>query len=43
MMNATLLCLAMLLPGYGEKDIAKAITDAGGRRGKGRRTQQHMG
>jgi hypothetical protein len=29
-MNATLLCLARLVPGYGEKDIVKRIKDAGG-------------
>jgi hypothetical protein len=29
-MNATLLCVALLLPGYGEKDILKGIRDAGG-------------
>ncbi len=29
-MNATLLCVALLVPGYGEKDILKRIEDAGG-------------
>jgi hypothetical protein len=29
-MNATLLCLAMLVPGYGEKDILKRIDAEGG-------------
>jgi hypothetical protein len=29
-MNATLLCLALLVPGYGEKDIVERIEDAGG-------------
>ncbi len=29
-MNATLLCVAMLVPGYGEKEILKRIWDAGG-------------
>jgi hypothetical protein len=29
-MNATLLCLAMLVPGYGEKDILKRIEEGGG-------------
>jgi hypothetical protein len=32
-MNATLLCLALLVPGYGEKDIRKALADAGVRDG----------
>ncbi len=29
-MNATLLCVAMLVPGYGEKEVLKGIRDAGG-------------
>ncbi len=29
-MNATLLCLALLVPGYGEKEIKGRIRDAGG-------------
>jgi hypothetical protein len=29
-MNATLLCVALLVPEYGEKDILKGIRDAGG-------------
>jgi hypothetical protein len=29
-MSATLLCVAMLVPGYGEKDILKGIEAAGG-------------
>jgi hypothetical protein len=32
-MNATLLCVALLVPGYGEKDIVKRIEGAGGRAG----------
>ena len=28
-MNATLLCVALLVPGHGEKDIRKALEDAG--------------
>jgi hypothetical protein len=28
-MNATLLCVALLVPGYGEKDIRKALEAAG--------------
>ncbi len=29
-MNATLLCVALLVPGYGEEDIVKRISAAGG-------------
>jgi hypothetical protein len=29
-MNTTLLCVALLVPGYGEKDILKGIEQAGG-------------
>jgi hypothetical protein len=29
-MNATPLCVVMLVPGYGERDILKGIGDAGG-------------
>ncbi len=32
-MNATLLCVALLVPAYGEKDIRKALKDAGVRGG----------
>jgi integrase len=32
-MNATLLCVALLVPGYGEKDIRKGLKDAGVRGG----------
>jgi hypothetical protein len=32
-MNSTLLCLALLVPGYGEKDIVKRIEAAGGQVG----------
>ncbi len=34
-MNATLLCVVLLVPGYGEKDILKEIVDAGGGAGPG--------
>jgi hypothetical protein len=34
-MNATLLCVALLVPGYGEKDILQRIQAAGGRIGCG--------
>ncbi len=30
-MNATLLCVALLVPGYGEKDIRQRIVAAGGK------------
>jgi hypothetical protein len=30
-MNATLLCVALMVPGYGEKDIIERIVTAGGR------------
>jgi hypothetical protein len=33
-MNAILLCVALLVPGYGEKDIVKGIEDAGGLGGR---------
>lgn len=33
-MNATLLCVALLVPGYGEKDFTKWIYDEGGEIGR---------
>ncbi len=34
-MNATLLCVVLLAPGYGEKDVLQRIGSAGGRVSKG--------